>query len=67
MLVLGIKPGSSARTSFLFYKEFQVVVVFNQIYLFYVHECTVAVFRHIRRGHQTPLQMVVSHHVGAGI
>jgi hypothetical protein len=27
---------------------------------------TVALFRHTRRGHQIPLQMVVSHHVVAG-
>jgi len=26
---------------------------------------TVAIFRHTRRGHQTPLQMVVSHHLFA--
>jgi hypothetical protein len=26
----------------------------------------VAVFRHTRRGHQIPLQMVMSHHVVAG-
>jgi hypothetical protein len=36
------------------------------IYLFYVYEYTVAVFRHTRRGHQIQLQMVVSHHVVAG-
>jgi hypothetical protein len=37
------------------------------IYLFYEYEYTVAVFRHIRRGHLIPLlQMVVSHHVIAG-
>ena len=30
------------------------------IYLFYVYEYTVAVFRHTRRGHQIPFQMVVS-------
>ena len=36
------------------------------IYLFYVYEYTVAVFRHTRRGHRIPLQMVVSHHVVAG-
>jgi hypothetical protein len=36
------------------------------IYLFYVCEYTVAVFRHTRRGHQIQLQMVVSHHVVAG-
>jgi hypothetical protein len=33
--------------------------------LFYAYEYTVAVFRHTRRGHQIPLQMVVSHHVVA--
>jgi hypothetical protein len=37
-----------------------------KIYLFYIYEYTVAVFRHSRRGHQIPLQMVVSHHVVAG-
>jgi len=30
-----------------------------------MHEYTVAVFRHTRRGHQIPLQIVVSHHVVA--
>jgi hypothetical protein len=34
--------------------------------LFYLYEHTVAVFRHTRKGHQIPLQMVVSHHVVAG-
>jgi hypothetical protein len=29
--------------------------------------CTVAIFRHTRRGHLIPLQMVVSHYVVAGI
>jgi hypothetical protein len=37
------------------------------IYLFNVFEYTVAVFRHTRRRHLIPLQMVVSHHVVAGI
>jgi hypothetical protein len=36
------------------------------IYLLYKYEYIVAVFRHTRRGHQIPLQMVVSHHVVAG-
>jgi hypothetical protein len=40
---------------------------FLKIYLFYLYEYTVAVFRHTRRGHPIPLQMVVSHHVVAGI
>jgi len=32
-----------------------------------MYEYNVTVFRHTRRGHQIPLQMVVSHHVVAGI
>jgi hypothetical protein len=39
----------------------------KKIYLLYVSKYTVAVFRHTRRGHQTSLWMVVSHHVVAGI
>jgi len=39
---------------------------FLRIYLFIIYKYTVAVFRHTRRGHQIPLQMVVSHHVVAG-
>jgi hypothetical protein len=38
----------------------------KKIYLFYVYEYSVAVCRHIKRGSQIPLQMVVSHHVVAG-
>jgi hypothetical protein len=34
--------------------------------LFILYEYTVTVFRHTRRGHWIPLQMVVSHHVAAG-
>jgi hypothetical protein len=41
--------------------------MFLKIYLSYKCEYTVVVFRHPRRGHQIPLQMVVSHHVVAGI
>jgi hypothetical protein len=33
------------------------------MYLFYVYENTLAVFRHTRRGHQIILQMVANHHV----
>ena len=39
---------------------------FPIIYLFYVYEYMVAVFRNTRRGHQVPLQMVMDHHVFAG-
>jgi hypothetical protein len=35
--------------------------------LFIICKYTVAVFRHTRRGHPISLQMVVSHHVVAGI
>jgi hypothetical protein len=39
--------------------------LFFKIYLFYLDEYTIVVFRYIRRGHQILLQMVVSHHVVA--
>ena len=42
------------------------VCLFFKIYLFNVYEYTVAVFRHTRRGHRIPLQMVVSHYVVTG-
>jgi hypothetical protein len=38
---------------------------FFKTYLFHVYEYAVAVFRHTRRGHQIPLQMVMSHQVVA--
>jgi hypothetical protein len=34
-------------------------------FIIFLYEYTAAVFRHTRRGHQIPLQMVVSHHVVA--
>ena len=44
----------------IFFKDF--------IYLFYIcNEYIVTVFRHSRREHRISLQMVVSHHVVAGI
>jgi hypothetical protein len=43
-----------------------LIFLFLKIYLFYVYEYTIALFRHTRRGHQIPLQMAVSHHVVAG-
>jgi hypothetical protein len=51
-------------------KGFQRKTFFNFIlrfiYLFYAYEyTTIGLFRHTRRGHPTPLQMVVSHHVVA--
>jgi hypothetical protein len=55
-----IPPGSAPPIIYLKKKKKRF------IYLFYVCEYTVAVFRHTRRGHQILLQMVVSHHVVAG-
>jgi hypothetical protein len=51
-----ILPNNKEIEVHLFLKRF--------VYLFY--EYTVAVFMHTRKGHWTPLQMVVSHHVVAG-
>ena len=56
--------GRSKRNCFLYNSPFYS---FKKYYLFNVYEYIVAVFRNTRRGHQTPLQMVVSHHVVAGI
>jgi hypothetical protein len=47
--------------------RFRGFLFFLNIYLFYVYEYTVAVFRHTRKGHQTSLQVVVSHNMVAGI
>ena len=55
-----LKEQIMAQTQFLFALLFKNVF----IHVFYVYECSV--FVHTRRGHQTPLQMVVSHHVLAG-
>jgi hypothetical protein len=35
-------------------------------YLFYIYEYIVAIFRHTKRGHLIPMQMVVIHHVVSG-
>jgi hypothetical protein len=37
-----------------------------KIYLFYVHEHTIAIFRHPRRGHQISSQIVLGHYMVAG-
>jgi quinol-cytochrome oxidoreductase complex cytochrome b subunit len=59
-----IKP----KVPYVILKECFVVVIvvfLKKIYLFYLYEYTVAVFRHTRRVHGIPLQIVVSHHVVA--
>ena len=40
---------------------------FNKDLFIFIYECIVAVFRHTRRRHQIPSQMVVSHHMVVGI
>ena len=45
----------------------QVHMIFFKDLFFIIHKYTVAVFRHTRREHWISLQMVVSHHVVAGI
>jgi hypothetical protein len=54
MQLLGIELGTSARL-----RPSDLFIIINKY--------TVAVFTHTRRGHQIPLQTVVSHHVVAGI
>jgi hypothetical protein len=58
--VLGLKACTTSAWLFFFFSFKKI------IYKFYADEYTVAIFRHIRRGQQIPLQMVVSHHVVAG-
>ena len=52
--------------STLFFVCFKDLFACLCIYLFYVCEYVVTLFRPTRRGHQIPLQMVVTHHVVAG-
>ena len=59
LVIEPIEPGYRTSAS--------VLLFFLKISLFIICKHTVAVFRHTRRGHQIPLQMVVSHHVVAGI
>jgi hypothetical protein len=42
-------------------------ILFFFLRFIYLHEYTIALTRHTRRGHQIPLQMVMSHHVLVGI
>jgi hypothetical protein len=39
---------------------------FFKMYLFYLYGCILAAFRHTRKGHQIPLQMVVSWELNTG-
>ena len=69
----------SSRISFMFsipfpiYKMFLIAqakilsIFLRFFFIYYYSKYTVAIFRHTRRGSQILLQMVVSHHVVAGI
>jgi hypothetical protein len=57
-----LNSGPLEEQSVLFFFFF-----FKIYFYFIICEYTVAVFRHSRRGRQILLQMVVSHHVVAGI
>jgi hypothetical protein len=54
-----LPPPPSFSSSFFFLKKSYLFII--------IYKYIVAVFRHIKRRHQIPLQMVVSHHVVAGI
>ena len=56
-------PMCALRAFYLFILS--ILYFLKDFYLFYFYEYTVAVFRHIRREHQIPLEIVVSHHVVA--
>jgi hypothetical protein len=60
----GRAMNSGAQLTLTFFKKDLFIYLF--IYFIYMNEHTVAIFRHTRRGHQIPLQIVVSHHVVAG-
>ena len=62
-----MKPNAIAESLVAEVKHFFFFFFFLKIYLFIICKYTVAVFRHPRRGSQILLQMVVSHHVVAGI
>jgi hypothetical protein len=59
-------PGGDLLLLLLVVVVLALVLLYRIIYLFYVYEYSVAVFRHTRRGRQISLEMVVSHHVVAG-
>jgi hypothetical protein len=62
-VLLTTEPSLQPVIAFLSINCVYNFLTFNIIYLLYLYEYTVAVFRHTRRGHQVPLQMVLNHHV----
>jgi hypothetical protein len=62
-------PGAQKKkkkTDLYLYRKVSLAHFFLKVYLFILYEYTFTVFRHTRRGHQTSLQMTVSHYVVAG-
>jgi hypothetical protein len=55
------KPFKEQQISFLF-----IFIFYFILFLRFIYEYTVTFFKHPRRGHQSPLQMVVNHHGAAG-
>ena len=51
----------------MYEKSLTIKIFFEDLFIFIICKYTVAVFRHSRRGSQISFQMVVSHHVVAGI
>jgi hypothetical protein len=62
MLITQIQPRDHESASM---PSFILLLKKKKKDLSYVYEYTVAVFRHTRRGHWIPLQLVVSYHVVA--
>ena len=71
MLIKGVGLQAKPNNQIMFRSTTFIVIYFSQlsrvfkkdlfIYLYNVYEYTVAIFRHTRRGHYIPSQMVVSH------
>jgi hypothetical protein len=52
---------------FIFFKDIHIHThTHTHTHITYIYEYSVADFRDTRRGHQIPLQMVVSYHVVTG-
>jgi hypothetical protein len=62
-----VSEESSGEINKIFLKKNNLFYCILNKDLFIICKYTVAAFRHSRRGHQIPLQMVVRHHVDAEI
>ena len=50
---------------FIYLFIYSFIYLFIYLFIYFICVSTLTVFRHNRRGHRIPLQMVVSHHVVA--